>query len=533
MRLPLLIFLAAACPGAFAGFFPEAYSSSGVPEIYVPGLQSMSPAAIDAVRDPHGKPLLHIAAARRHQINLYALLAAGADVNAKDPLGRTPLHDLLEPADPIEPELTPTLLETLTLAGADINAVSSDGWTPLAFAVRNADFASAEYLLWLGANPNPPGIPANQQPVTLAKASKNPDLLRLFQAPAEKPGRFPHRKVADALLAADLNAVIDAINSGWDINELDENGKSALLRAVENQRPEVVNLLVIAGANTNLPGKNGRTPLMASLTEVGLRTERMALNLLLGKADPDLAADNGETPLTVAATTGFDWAVLFLSAAGADPKKETPRGSLANYATHGPTRGILRRFHVYPDARAESFKNHSPAALLIEAAKRGNTTEVRRLLDEGIPPDSVIAKNNQLTALDWAANHNHFDVVDLLLSRGADINHKSEKNHRHLLHSLAARYEPTKDNAVGKSAAEIIQKLLARGAQVDIRMRDGRTPLMLAAEAGVTGPNTTALLEAGADINARNNEGLSVLGIAKKHGRWEMAAFLEQHGAKD
>jgi ankyrin repeat protein len=49
----------------------------------------------------------------------------------------------------------------------------------------------------------------------------------------------------------------------------------------------------------------------------------------------------------------------------------------------------------------------------------------------------------------------------------------------------------------------------------------------------VTGPNTLALLEAGADINARNAAGLSVLGIARKFGREEMAAFLESRGARE
>lgn len=272
---------------------------------------------------------------------------------------------------------------------------------------------------------------------------------------------------------------------------------------------------------------------MACLTEVSLRNERIAMNLLLREADPSLAAENGETPLTVAAATGFDWAVILLSAAGANPGQETPRGSLANYVTHAPTLGILQRFGVQRDARAELFKDRSPAALLMKAAQRGDVEEVRRLLDEAIPPDIVVAKNDQRTALNWAANNHRFDVVDLLIARGADVNHQSEKTGRHLLHSLAARYEPTDSNAVGQSAAIAIRELLARGARVDIRMRNGTTPLMSAAENGVVGPNTIALLEAGADINARNNEGLSVISIARKHGRPEMVAFLQQRGAKE
>jgi ankyrin repeat protein len=271
---------------------------------------------------------------------------------------------------------------------------------------------------------------------------------------------------------------------------------------------------------------------MAALNEPGWPQDRMAINLLLRGANPSAKKNSGETPLTMAAQAGNDWGILLLAAAGADPKEQTKKGSLANWASHRPTVGMLRRFGVFPD-EATARRDNSPTAMLIEAAKQGDLVEVARLLDAGLPPDVFVAKNDQRTALSWAANNNHFDVVDLLLARGADINRCSEVFGVHLLHSLAGRYQPTDDNEVGRSAAEIIRKLVARGAKADIRKKDGTTPLMIAAECGVTGPNTIALLESGADINARNAAGLSVLGIARKFGREEMAAFLESRGARE
>jgi Ankyrin repeats (3 copies) len=75
-----------------------------------------------------------------------ALIAAGANLNARDAQGRTPL---LQAADAGRGSIVTLLLK----AGADVDASDSNGLTPLIAAARLADEDLARSLLDAGADP--------------------------------------------------------------------------------------------------------------------------------------------------------------------------------------------------------------------------------------------------------------------------------------------------------------------------------------------------------------------------------------------
>ncbi len=101
-----------------------------------------NPAMRDA-RTGLGSTPLHMAATNPDTGALKALLAAGADVNAKDMDGNTPLHMA---AYSNKFEHSKLLLE----AGADVNAVSTGGRTPVAMARKSrADDVIGLISLWM------------------------------------------------------------------------------------------------------------------------------------------------------------------------------------------------------------------------------------------------------------------------------------------------------------------------------------------------------------------------------------------------
>ncbi|CAL1167510.1 unnamed protein product, partial [Cladocopium goreaui] len=151
----------------------------------------------------------------------------------------------------------------------------------------------------------------------------------------------------------------------------------------------------------------------------------------------------------------------------------------------------------------------------VEAVPNGTAASVAA----GQPGQSLPAKNQSRELYD-ACWYGDFDGAYDALEAGADCNATFGVRKICSLH-VAAR--------TGNTA--IMNMLLSSAPQVDLRNKDGETPLFGAVTEGHVG-TTQALVEARADVNARDHEGRTVLQIAETRGYQDFVEFLTSCGAK-
>lgn len=101
-----------------------------------------------------------------------------------------------------------------------------------------------------------------------------------------------------------------------------------------------------------------------------------------------------------------------------------------------------------------------------------------------------------------------------------------------LLASAAIISQKKLIKAAKKGNTAKIEKLLARGADVNARNKSGWTALMHAAVNGHTAI-IKALLAAGADVNAKNKNGGTALMQAARYGHPDIVKLLKEAGAKE
>jgi uncharacterized protein len=285
-------------------------------------------------------PLMYAAAHDRGEVAA-ALIAAGADINAK-----TPINDLPERESRVRyyveipvAGFTPVMfaarsgansaLRALIAGKADLDAKTPEGFTSIVIALDNLHFDAAKVLVEGGASANDGGLLAvvearnrvnyvgEYQTPTGAELSL--DLLSLMISKgADLMGRMPQPLLdRDARFVPPPPKITDV----------------ALIRAARSADVGAMRVLLDGGADPSLRDdkRGGITPLVAVLTGPELpsliEAERRpleddaiaAVDFLLDRgADPAMGNDAGSTALHVAALRAYPGVVRRMAERGLD-----------------------------------------------------------------------------------------------------------------------------------------------------------------------------------------------------------------------
>jgi ankyrin repeat protein len=270
-------------------------------------------------------------------------VAAGANVNAAEPDGTTPLMRAIHGH-------YPEIAARLIAAGADVSAANRYGVTPLYLAARGADATSTRALLAAGANANSSLPEGETVLMTAAKAGSAAVVRTLLTGGHE------------SLVLADLAqpAVDDTppattgygafVNPAPPRNRADVNaregwyGQTALMWAAAAGNDDVVRLLIEAGATVDAISHEVVAPESewsqgaadyadmprGRLTAVHLAARaghyETVQALVDAGASLSLVDAAGKTPLDYADANGFTVIADLLRAHGADPAFRSARG---------------------------------------------------------------------------------------------------------------------------------------------------------------------------------------------------------------
>jgi len=187
--------------------------------------------------------------------------------------------------------------------------------------------------------------------------------------------------------------------------------------------------------------------------------------------------------------------------------------ALAKERENGLSAVMLAAYFKQPAVAQALLEARGPADLF-EASALGLAERVHELV--GWDPRAVLSRSGDgFTALHLAAYFGHPATVRILLDENADVEDVAENPT--LVRAL--------HSGVAGRSVEVVDALLEAGAGLEARQQDGFTPLMGAAAGGVT-EIVERLIAAGADVNARNDAGKTALDFAREHGHTHLEEIL-------
>ena len=370
--------------------------------------------------DGSGNTALHYAVEWGLKKAALSLIEKGANPEAKNANGETPLFSAAKTNDP-------AMTALIVKGGSSIKARDNFGSSPLHTAVRWDADASVRELVQLG-------IDVNAQNVAGKSA------------------------LSEAVLAGKLSTAKLLIDSGADINASDNTGRTILMDAIRSRNADVIAMLLSNKANPQIQEINGRN----AYHEAVLTGDARIIALVRDAGGKALSRDkNGNTPFSLAFDKSDDLVktVLGNDRTITDSDGNTPFHIIVQ--AKGPLRilSLLASLDYPFDTR--NAEGMTPLGYAVE---NNDENYARILLQNGANPFSSIDKKGRNAATIALASEERI-LADIAKYAGT----KSDIQGNTLLH-YAAR----------TASADTIRKLLAYGLDANAKNISGETPYMTA-----------------------------------------------------
>ena len=388
-------------------------------------------------------------------------------------------------------------------------------------------------------------LAATLQAQTLHEAVHRDDLpaaQRLIAAGADvrAPNRYGVTPLSLACTNGDGPMVELLLKSGADANTALTGGESALMTAARTGRPEPIKALIAHDANVNYhEPRRGQTALMWAAAEGNVEVIQL---LLKAGANRDERLDSGYTAFLFAVREGRLPAVRALLDAGVEVNEiveaHKPSGPRPASGAGAP------RANQSALVLATANAHYELAAYLLDRGANPNLDGAGYTALHVVPGIRKPGLGDNDPAPEGSGNLTSLQLIDKLLAKGARIDVRMTKSVKFGLTELNTMGATAYFLAAKNDDAELMRYLAKRGADTKINNADNSTPLMAAAGLGTRSPGEDAgtedevepalqaALDLGTDIDAVDNKGETAMHAAAYKNSPRAVAFLAAHGAK-
>lgn len=342
------------------------------------------------------------------------------------------------------------VVSDLVNQGADVNAKDFNGDTPLQLAIETRNLNILKLLL-------DAGVKNYDKSIGLRKAirSNNENMLKLLINAGASVGEIDEESTGSTSLHAaaewgNSNILKVLIDAGADVNATDYFKKTPLSMALKSKNVNAFKLLLKAGADINAESSSGLTLLHTVIKSRDLDTSKMLIDaganvnafdcmgnsclhmaIISGYVDiVKLLIDSGAnvndknedeiTPLCLAVQSKNIYATILLIVAGADVHY---KGQFGNTHLHRASKlDCIRvpRFLIYVEADIDAENENGDTPLHI-AVESNNVRVVKLLIDFGADVEAFRYETFS-RPLHVAAENENIEIMKLLVYSGADVN---------------------------------------------------------------------------------------------------------------